>query len=144
MDEARGNGAAVIATIAGFVIGLLTYLLVAPFSCDRDGSCHGLVAFNYEPGSAGHWQALGAGALVGAVVAMLLWLAMAAGRVHSIARMIATPLLVVGVGISLLSQSVLFVLGPLVGGLVLWLMWSSGGRSRHAEFSEPGPFHSRE
>ena len=108
---------------------LVAYVLVAPFKCTDEGTCDGLVAFHYHPDSAGHWQSTAAAALVGGVVALLLWLVLGSeGPRHTVAKVIATPLLLTGMGISVFSQSVLFVLGPLVGGLVLWLMWSPRNR----------------
>lgn len=142
MEEPEAAGAGLIATAVGLVVGLVVYLLVAPFDCNSSGFCEGLVAFQYQPDSAGHWQAIGAGAVVGGSVALLLWAALAPeGPIFTIIRVVLTMLLVGGIGISLLSQSILIIVGPLLGGLFLWLIWGSGRRARR--LSEPGPFYSR-
>jgi ABC-type Fe3+-siderophore transport system permease subunit len=125
---------------AGF--GLVTYVLVAPFRCAASGACSGLVAFDYPPDSPGHWQAVGAGAVVGATVALLLFAALAEGRSQIALRIVLTPLLLAAIGISALSQSVLILLGPTVGSLVLWRLWSGQSRSK-SPMSEPPPFYDR-
>ena len=132
-----------MALVCGLLVAIDVYILVAPFQCHGDGTCDGLVAFHYQPHSAGHWQALGAAGLVGAVVALLAWLVLGRrGRVHWMARIIATPLLVAGIGVSLLSQSVLLIAGPLVGAIVLWLMWGWEPHSPDNSHPEPSPFSS--
>ena len=136
-----GRNSVVIASATGLLLGVTTYLLVAPFTCDPDGVCHGWVAFDYQPGVQGQWQALGAGVLVGAMAALLLWLILApASGFHSVVRTVMTPLLIAGVGISVLSQSALLAVGPLVGGLSLWLMWRL---PRTVDSSEEDPFAGR-
>ena len=108
----------------GALTALAVYVAVAPFQCDAARSCDGLVAFHYPPTSAGHWQALGAAAVVGAGVALLLWTSFEReGRVSAVSRVVVTVLLALGAGISLLSQSVLIVVGPLLASVFLWLMW---------------------
>lgn len=131
MDEDRGVGGS-IPVIFGIAIAVVVYVLVAPFDCTRGGVCDGLVAFHYQPDSAGHWQALGAATLVGGAAALLLWLVLGSGDPgHEIAKVVATPLLLAGTAVSLLSQSVLLIVGPVAGGLVLWLMWGARGRARN-------------
>ena len=125
MGENRTTGG-LAALGFGLLVALGVYILVAPFKCGDRGTCDGFVAFHYRPGSPGHWQAIGAAALVGSVVALLIWLVLDSERPgHKVARIIATPLLVAGISVSILSQSLLFIVGPFVGGLVLWLMWGS-------------------
>lgn len=61
----RGRSAAVpIAASCGLFVGLVTYVLVAPFQCDPRGSCKGWVAFNYTSDSPGHWQTYGSGGVL--------------------------------------------------------------------------------
>jgi glycerol uptake facilitator-like aquaporin len=135
VDEDRRRGG-VIARALGGLAAVVVYLLVAPFECTDDGTCEGLVAFRYPPDSAGHWQAIGAAALVGGLVALLLWLVLGPeGRGHTVAKIVATPLLLAGIGISVLSQSALLVVGPVVGGLVLWLMWRPARKRSDRAFS---------
>ena len=129
MDEDRTTRNGLAALGAGFLTALLVYVLVAPFKCSARGTCDGLVAFTYQPDSAGHWQAIGAAALVGGAAALLIWLAIGSGGPgHKVAKLVATPLLVAGIGVSILSQSLLMFVGPLVGGLVLWFMWARNFR----------------
>ena len=142
MDTSRGSSGGSVATGFGAAVALVVYVLVAPFKCSR-GTCDGLVAFHYQPDSAGHLQAIGAAVLVGGAAALLLWLVLGPDR-HKAARLVATPLLIAGIGVSVLSHSVLFIVGPLVGGVVLWLMWfppswQVSGNSN----PEPDPFYSR-
>lgn len=61
--------------VAGAITGVVTYLLVAPFTCRPSGTCEGWIAFDYHPDSAGHLQAASAGLLLGACLSALLWLA---------------------------------------------------------------------
>ena len=143
MDEDRGSGGTIALGLGGLV-ALVVYVLVAPFKCTAEGTCDGLVAFHYPPDSGGHWQAVGAAALVGGVAALLLWLVLGSeGPGHKVAKIIATPLLIAGIGVSILSQSVLFVIGPVIGGLVLWLMWGSKRPSSDNTNPEPEPFSGR-
>lgn len=122
------------ARLASFFAAALaagTFLAVAPFSCDEDGWCHGAVAFEYGPSSAGMWQAIGAAALVGGVAWLLVWLAASPER-NSLrgARVAVSALLVAGGAISLLSHSLLVLAGPLGAGFFLWLMWARDPRGR--------------
>ena len=120
-----------MALVFGLLVAIVVYVLVAPFTCSVDGTCDGLVAFHYRPASAGHWQAIGAAALVGGVVALLIWLVLGSeGPGHTVAKVVATPLLIAGIGVSVMSQSVLLIVGPLVGGLTLGLMWAPQGPKR--------------
>lgn len=142
MNVERERGIGVLCASVGAGLGLVMYALVAPFRCAASGACSGLVAFDYPPDSAGHWQAVGAGAIVGATVALFLFAALAEGRSKIALRILLTPLLLVAIVISALSQSVLILLGPAVGSLVLWRLWSGQPRSR-GPMSEPPPFYDR-
>ncbi len=114
--------------VAGSITGVVTYLLVAPFTCPPSGACEGWIAFHYQPDSAGHWQAASAGLLLGACLSALLWLALAPpSRMFAAARLVATPIFIAGTAVSIYSQSVLLVLGPALSGVMLWLMWSRPG-----------------
>ena len=119
-----------VALRSGLVAGLAVYGAVAPFICAPSGSCEGIVAFHYQPDSAGHFQAVGAAVLVGAAVGLLLWTSL--GRGGAITRAVVTVLLIAGSGISLLSQSVLIFLGPLVTGVFLWFMWAPRSPAQRA------------
>ena len=145
MDRDRPGDRTSLVTGFGVVLGVVVYVLVAPFRCSSGGTCDGLVAFHYQPGSPGHWQAIGAAALVGGTGALLLWLVVGSDtRGHKLSKLLMTPLLLVGIGVSVLSQSLLFVAGPLLGGIVLWLMWfPPPWRVSGNANPEPGPFHSR-
>ena len=134
-----------VATGFGAAVALVVYVLVAPFKCSRGGTCDGLVAFHYQPDSAGHLQAIGAAVLVGGAAALLLWLVLGSDRGgHKAAKVIATPVLLVGIGMSMYSQSILFFLGPVAGPLLLWLMWAPPPWQYRGKSSpEPDPFHSR-
>ena len=138
--ERRGVG--VVCASVGAGLGLATYVLVAPFRCAASGACSGLVAFDYPPDSAGHWQAIGAGPVVGAAVALLLFAALAEGRSKIALRILLTLPLLAAIVISAFSQSVLILLGPTVGSLVLWRLWSGQPRAR-GPMSEPPPFYDR-
>lgn len=120
MQAERGFRAAML----GVAAIVATYVAVAPFSC-TDGSCSGWVAFDYREGANGHLQAILTAVAVGAVVALLV--RAATGEQHRSVRLILTVLLIAGIVVCLLSQSVLFIVGPLVGGLVLWSMWRRAG-----------------
>lgn len=77
-------------------------------------------------------------------MALLIWLVFGSeGPGHRVAKAIATPFLIAGIGVSVLSQSVLLIIGPLVGGLVLWLMWGPPRPSMDNSHTEPEPFSSR-
>ena len=144
MHADRNGRGGLAALVFGFFVAAAVYILVAPFKCSGDGTCAGLVAFQYRPDSVGHWQAIGAGALVGGVVGLLIWLVLGSeGLGHKVARALATPLLIAGIGVSIVSQSILLLIGPIVGGLVLWLMWGSRRPSTDNSNPEPGPFLSR-
>lgn len=111
--------------VAGSITGVVTYLLVAPFTCRPSGACEGWIAFQYQPNSAGHFQAASAGLLLGACLSALLWLALAPpSRTFAMARLVATPIFIAGAAVSIYSQSVLLVLGPVLSVVMLWLMWS--------------------
>jgi lysylphosphatidylglycerol synthetase-like protein (DUF2156 family) len=121
----QSNRSSVTVCVAvGCTVGLLVFLAVAPFECEDNGICHGFLAFDYGRDSRGPWQAVGAGALVGAVAAILLFAVLAQGRAKSV-----------------LSQSILFVLGPLICGLVLWGLWK--GNASASANAEPPPFYDR-
>ncbi len=110
---------------AGLITALVTYVLVAPFTCQPSGACEGWVAFQYQPDSAGHLQAATAGLLIGACLSALLWLGLSPHtQTFAIARLIATPVFIAGAVVSIYSQSVLVVMGPTLSVVMLWLMWS--------------------
>lgn len=140
VDLERGVGGLCASLGAG--AGLVTCVLVAPFRCAASGVCSGLVAFDYQADSAGHWQAIGAAAIVGVTVALLLFAVLAEGRSQIAMRVMLTPLLLTAIVISALSQSVLILLGPTVGSLVLWRLWSGQPRPR-GPMAEPPPFYDR-
>jgi hypothetical protein len=140
MTEGNRSSATVCVAV-GCTVGLLVFLAVAPFDCDDNGICHGFLAFDYGRDSRGPWQAIGAGTLVGAVTAILLFAVLAESKAKSVTRIVLTPVLVAGIGTSVLSQSVLFVIGPVIGGLVLWGLWSGG--TRDTGNPEPPPFYGR-
>lgn len=130
MPEDRRRGEGLVPLGCGAAVAVVVYVLVAPFKCTARGICEGLVAFDHT----GHWQAIGAALLVGGVVALLVWLALGADSPrHRAARVIATPLLIVAVCVSALSHSALFIVGPLVGVLVLFLMWTQRPHQRGTE-----------
>lgn len=141
MTESNSSSAALSVTV-GCALGLLVFLAVAPFDCDDNGICHGLLAFDYGRDSQGPWQAVGAGVLGGAVVAILLFATLAEGKAKSVMRVALTPFLVAGIAVTILSHSILFILGPLICGLVLWELCRGGSRSAHAS-PEPPPFYER-
>lgn len=142
MNEERGGGA--IALTGALITAAVAYLAVAPFRCTPDGTCDGLVAFHYQADSAGHWQAIAAGAVVGGAVGLLLWLLVAPeGPWLTAGKGVVSVLLVAGLGISLLSQSVLVVVGPVLVGILLWLMWRGSGRAQENDNPEPEPFSAR-
>jgi hypothetical protein len=115
----------VVYLAAGLITGLATYSLVAPFTCQPSGACEGWVAFQYQPDSAGHFQAATAALLLGASLCALLWLALSsATRTFAVARLIATPLFIAGAVVSIYSQSALLVMGPTLSVVMLWLMWT--------------------
>ena len=62
-------------------------------------------------------------------------------RRYRIVRALVTPLLTFAGTVTLFSHSIL-VIGPLVCGLALWLMWRIDA-PRGAANAEPLPFHSR-
>lgn len=139
----EGNSSRAVGSVAaGCAVGLLVFLAVAPFDCDHTGICHGFVAFDYGRDSRGPWQALGAGLLVGAVTATLLFAVLADGTAKTVMRVALTPLLLGGIAISVLSQSVLLVVGPVVGGLVLWGLWRGSSRPSSSDPAPP-PFFGR-
>jgi hypothetical protein len=138
----QSNRSSVTVCVAvGCTVGLLVFLAVAPFECEDNGICHGFLAFDYGRDSRGPWQAVGAGALVGAVAAILLFAVLAQGRAKSVMRLLLTPFLLAGIAITVLSQSILFVLGPLICGLVLWGLWK--GNASASANAEPPPFYDR-
>jgi hypothetical protein len=126
----------------GTALAIVVYVLVAPFRCDVSGVCHGLVAFDYAPDSAGHWQALGAGALVGSTATVLVFAVLAEGHSRIVLRVVLTPLLVAALVVSLLSHSALIIIGPVITGFVLWGLWA-GGRAQHRADAEPPPIYER-
>lgn len=142
MTESNSSSAA-ISIAVGSAVGLLVFLAVVPFDCDGTGICHGFLAFDYGRDSRGPWQALGAGALVGTVAATLLFAVLAEGTAKTVMRIALTPLLLGGIAISLLSQSLLFIAGPVLGGLVLWRLWAGSRRRRSSSDPEPPPFYGR-
>lgn len=142
VTESNSSNAA-ISVAVGCAVGLLVFLAVAPFDCDATGICHGFLAFDYGRDSRGPWQALGAGALVGTVAATLLFAVLAEGTPKTVMRVALTPLLLGGIAISVLSQSVLFIAGPVIGGLMLWGLWAGSGRRRSSSDPEPPPFYRR-
>lgn len=85
-------------------MGLVAYALVAPFRCAASGACSGVVAFDYPPDSAGHWQPVGAGAVVGAIVALPLFAALAEGRSKIALRILLTPLLLAAIRICVIAE----------------------------------------
>lgn len=140
MTESNRSSAAVSVAV-GCAIGLLVFLAVAPFDCDDNGICHGFLAFDYSRDSRGPWQAVGAGALVGALSAVVLFAVLAEGRAKSLMRVVLTPFLLAGIAITVLSHSIMFILGPLVCGLVLWGVWK--GSASGSANAEPPPFYER-
>lgn len=123
------GGAKRIATLAALVLGAAIYVAVAPWSCDPDGWCRGLVAFDYGPGSTKHVQALAAAALVGGVTWLLARLAASPDRATARGlRVAVSVLLVAGAALSALSHSLLVVAGPLGAATLLWLLWGRGAR----------------
>lgn len=133
MQGRRTNWARLVAGVSGLVTAGAVYVMVAPFRCDPAGSCHGLVAFDYPPGSAAQMRALGAALLVGSAVALPLWVALSPPtHANTVLRTILSVVLVGFIGISLLSHSVLIILGPLLGGIFLWLTWSRNAPARRS------------
>jgi fructose-specific phosphotransferase system IIC component len=125
-EQRRHISARAVAAVLGSLAVMAVYVSVAPFRCRSDGWCHGLVAFDYEPRSAGHWQAVGAAALVGGFVAMLAWVSLPpSGSLKNALRVVVTALLAPLITVSLVSQSIMMVIGPVLGAPILWLMWSS-------------------
>jgi apolipoprotein N-acyltransferase len=113
-----------VASLVAIVAGALVYLAVAPFRCEPDGACSGFVAFDYPIGSAAHLRALGAGAIVGLALFLPVWVAVSEpSPLRSALRAVLTVVLIGFIGVSLLSQHVLIVIGPVLGGILLWLMW---------------------
>lgn len=111
--------------VAGLTTAVVTFALVAPFTCRPSGACEGWVAFQYQPDSARHLQAAAASVLLGACVSALLWLALAPPtRLFAAARLVATPIFLAGAAVSIYSQSALLVVGPTLSVVMLWLMWS--------------------
>lgn len=134
MTHGRAAPSAVVYLAAGLIAGLVTYLLVAPFTCQPSGACEGWVAFQYQPDSAGHLQAAAAGLLLGVSLGALSWLALSpATRTFAVARLVATPIFIAGAVVSIYSQSALLVMGPMLSVVMLWLMWSKrrGEQLRH-------------
>lgn len=131
-----------VSVAVGSSVGLLVFLAVAPFSCDDTGICHGFLAFDYGRDSRGPWQAVSAGVLVGAVVAILLFAVLAEGTAKNVLRVALTPLLLGGIAITVLSHSILFILGPVFCGLVLSALWSGVSPIRNQD-PEPPPFYGR-
>ena len=120
--------------IVGACVAVVIYVIVAPSRC-LGRTCDGLVAFHYPPDSAGHWEAVGAAAVLGSAAALLMWLVIdSEGPAHTWAKIVATPLLIAGMATSLLSQSVLFILGPVIACLVLWFMWKPKKRPEPDRF----------
>lgn len=76
----ESNSSSAVSATVGCTVGLLVFLAVAPFYCDDNGICHGFLAFDYGPDSRGPWQAVGAGVLVGAAAAILLFAVLADAR----------------------------------------------------------------
>ena len=142
MTESNQSRAAV-SVVVGCTVGLLVFLAVAPFSCDETGICHGFLAFDYGRDSRGPWQALGAAVLVGTIAATLLFAVLAEGAVRTVMRVALTPFLLGGIAISLLSQSALFIAGPVIGGLVLWRLWGGSRGRRNSGDQEPRPIYGR-
>lgn len=57
-------------------------------------------------------------------------------------RAVLIPLVAIGIVISLLSQSVLILIGPILGPVLLWALAVHGDDPTNTDVS-PGPFHSR-
>jgi hypothetical protein len=120
------------ASSGAVLLATATYAAVAPWSCDVDGWCHGLLAFDYAPGSPKQAQAVAAAVLVAAVTWLLVWLAASPERAtpRGLRVGVSAVLVVAGV-VSLVSHSVLVFAGPLVTATFLWLLWGRdpGGRA---------------
>lgn len=148
--DARTGAAAVSAGI-GLLLGVIVYVLIAPFRCYTETYgrltervCDGIIAFHYSADSTGHWQAIGASAAVAAATALLIWLFIAPeGRSRLVVRVFFGILLLVATPVMLLSHSFLALAAPVSATLGFWLLRSGTRRSGHLDGAEPGPLHSR-
>lgn len=124
--------ALVAAVVMAALVALVVFLAVTPNDCyTRDFSlqggeriCEGRLAFEYRESSAGVFQAIGAALLVGSFVGLFTWTIVApTGTVRSAFRFVLSLLLVLAIPVTALSFTYLFIIGPTLSLLLLWLMW---------------------
>jgi hypothetical protein len=116
--------AARLTLAVGLLFACVGFLATAPFRCDLTGHCQGILAFDYPYGKTGYGQSSVAAIVVGVLAALFTWVAstpMTRWKLRF--RMVVSVGLAGAIPISLISQSFMMIVGPVVGGALLWLLW---------------------
>ena len=120
----------VLLVCVSVAIASAIYLVAAPLDCRPHGYCKSLLG-SYRPDPPGHVFALVAGLVIGSLIFLIGWLVFVRDSIW--VRNVLVFVVALGIGVSLLSQSVLFVIGPALGGLLLWVLLRGTIRRRNPE-----------